>query len=298
MTQDANFRFRRLSRAVTTQSGALDTSFLGLGRPLGSARVLNAIGQGKSDVGMLRRYLGLDSGLMSRLLRTLETEGLVETTPVASDARRRDVRLTAKGQQAYAQYETLSDDAAEVVLSRYSNPDALLEAMDLVATVLGRDQIDIFQVDPNDPRIQHCVQAFCDELSGILGITFDRQASGDPEAESLRPPKGVFLLALSDGLPIGCCGLKGQGGGLGEVKRLWVSPAARGLGLSKQLMTRIEDQARVLGITTLQLDTNGKLAAALALYRNDGWREIDRYNDNPYAEHFFEKHLEAAPTRA
>jgi len=291
MTQDDISRFRRLSRAVTTQSGALDNSFLGLGRPLGPARVLNAIGQGKTDVADLRSYLGLDSGLMSRLLRGLETEDLLQTRPAQEDARRREAVLTPKGRQEFLQYESLSNGAAETVLKRYGNRAALLDAMDLVATVLGRDQIEIIQVDPEDPRIVHCVKAYCEELSTELGTVFDPQLSGDPEAKCLRPPHGVFLLALSDDLPVGCCGLKGQGGGLGEVKRLWVSPAARGLGLAKQLMGQIEDQASRLGMATLQLDTNGKLTPALTLYRNDGWHEIPRYNDNPYAEHFFEKHL-------
>ena len=284
-------RFRRLSRAVTTQSGALDTSFLGLGRPLGSARVLNAIGHGKEDVGALRDYLGLDSGLMSRLLRGLEAEGLIETAAAPQDARRRIARLTAAGQAAFAQYEELSDQSAEAVLSRYKQVDALLEAMDLVATVLGRDRIEIVEADPEDPRIRHCVQAYYDEISEIFGVFFDPQVSGDPEADSLRAPHGTFLLALSDGLPIGCVALKRQAAGLGEVKRMWVSPAARGLGLAKQLMAEVEAHAKRLGLTTLQLDTNGKLTAALKLYRGDGWTEIARYNDNPYAEHFFEKQL-------
>ncbi|WP_299921609.1 helix-turn-helix domain-containing GNAT family N-acetyltransferase [uncultured Pelagimonas sp.] len=287
-------RFRRLSRAVTTQTGALDHSFLGLGRPLGTARVLNAIGHGKNDVGALRDYLGLDSGLMSRLLRGLEGEGLIETGPSQTDARRKVAQLTKAGQAAFEQYETLSDQSAKGVLSRYSNTEHLLQAMDLVATVLGRDQIEILIADPDDLRIQTCVQAYCDELSEILGVTFDRQTSGDPEAESLRTPKGVFLLAMSDGLPIGCCALKGQSDGMGEVKRMWVSPSARGLGLAKQLMFQIEDHARSLGMTRLRLDTNGKLTAALSLYRNDGWQDIPRYNDNPYAEFFFEKRLGSA----
>jgi DNA-binding MarR family transcriptional regulator len=72
-------RVRRFNRAVTSEVGALDTSFLGRGRPLGAARVLNAIGHGRSDVAELRDYLVLDSGLMSRLLRSLEEEGLVTT---------------------------------------------------------------------------------------------------------------------------------------------------------------------------------------------------------------------------
>lgn len=294
MTLDQISRFRRLSRAVTTQTGALDSSFLGLGRPLGVARVLNAIGQGKQDVAELRAYLQLDSGLMSRLLRTLETEGVIATKASDLDARRRVVCLTALGEEEFSKYEELSNQSALSVLNRYSQTEALLEAMDLVATVLGRDQIEIAVADPEDPRIQTCVQAYYDEISEIFGTRFDPVLGGDPEADAMRAPRGVFLLAMSDGLPIGCCALKGQGGALGEVKRMWVSPAARGLGLSKRLMTEIETHARQLGLTTLQLDTNGKLTAARRLYESSGWREIERYNDNPYAEHFFEKHLDPA----
>ena len=55
-------RFRRFARAVTTEVGALDQSFLGRGRPLGAARVLNAVGHGQEDVTALRQYLRLDSG--------------------------------------------------------------------------------------------------------------------------------------------------------------------------------------------------------------------------------------------
>ncbi|MGC2086924.1 MAG: helix-turn-helix domain-containing protein, partial [Bradyrhizobium sp.] len=80
-------RIRRFNRAVTAEVGALDTSFLGRGRPLGAARVLNAIGQGRGEVAELRDYLGLDSGLTSRLLRGLEEEGLVRTVPHPDDAR-------------------------------------------------------------------------------------------------------------------------------------------------------------------------------------------------------------------
>lgn len=91
-------RVRRFNRAVTSAVGALDTSFLGRGRPLGAARVLNAIGHGRSDVGEIRDYLGLDSGLMSRLLRSLEDEGLIETDAHEDDARRARRQSDARGQ--------------------------------------------------------------------------------------------------------------------------------------------------------------------------------------------------------
>ncbi|MCB1349617.1 MAG: winged helix-turn-helix transcriptional regulator, partial [Maritimibacter sp.] len=95
-------RLRRFQRIVTREVGALDHSFLGRGRPLGAARVLNAIGRGIGEVGAIRAYLGLDSGLMSRLLRGLEEEGLVTTAPAPEDARRRVAQLTAAGRAEFA----------------------------------------------------------------------------------------------------------------------------------------------------------------------------------------------------
>ena len=104
-------------------------------------------------------------------------------------------------------------------------------------------------------------------------------------------PRGAFLIAVADGVPVGCVGLKGRGGPVAEIKRLWVDPAARGLGLAKRLMQAAESAARDLGIRTLRLDTNSALSEAMALYRRSGWVEIDRFNDDPYPDHFFEKAL-------
>jgi len=113
MQPDDVARVRRFNRAVTSEVGALDTSFLGRGRSLGAARVLNAIGHGRGDVAGVRDYLGLDSGLMSRLLRGLEDEGVVETHAHADDARRRVAKLTRTGRREFAAYEALSNTQAE-----------------------------------------------------------------------------------------------------------------------------------------------------------------------------------------
>jgi GNAT superfamily N-acetyltransferase len=96
---------------------------------------------------------------------------------------------------------------------------------------------------------------------------------------------------MSDGLPIGCVGLKGTGGEIAEIKRLWVAPSARGLGVGRRLMDAAENAARQLSVKTLRLDTNRALREALRLYRSTGWREIDRFNDDPCPDFFFEKHL-------
>lgn len=291
MTPTPISRYRRFSRAVTSEVGALDHSFLGRGRPLGAARVLNAIGHGRSHVAEIRDYLGLDSGLLSRLLRSLEAEALITTAPDPADARARICALTPAGQSEFAAYEALSDDRARDAIARHPRPEALLAAMDLVASALGRDRITLVETDPRSDDARHCLGEYYAELGRRFDTGFDVSLSRDPDAAAMQPPRGSFLLALSDGLPIGCGGLKGSGTPVAEIKRLWVAPSARGLGLSRKLMTALEDRARALGIATLRLDTNSALPEAIALYRNSGWTEIDRFNDDPYPDHFFEKHL-------
>jgi len=286
-------RVRRFNRAVTSAVGALDNSFLGRGRPLGAARVLNAIGHGRSDVGEIRDYLGLDSGLMSRLLRSLEDEGLIETDAHEDDARRRVASLTRTGKREFAAYEAMSNTQAESFLARNSQREALLAAMDLIASALTRDRIALTEMDPQSDEARYCLREYYAELGRRFKQGFDVSLSRDPDAKDMRRPRGSFIVAMSDPLPIGCVGLKGTDRGYAEIKRLWVSPSARGLGLGKRLMDAAEDSARSLGIALLRLDTNSALPEAGQLYRTTGWREIPRFNDDPYPDLFFEKQIRA-----
>lgn len=291
LLSDPVARMRRFHRAVTTEARLLDASFLGRGRPLGPARVLNAIGHGLSDVAEIRAYLRLDSGLMSRLLRGLEEEGLIAVEADGADGRRRHAVLTEAGKAEYAAYEALSDAQVAEVLACYPRPQVLLEAMDVVATVLGFERTAILPVPPCDPRAKACLSAYYAELDRRFATGFDVSLSADPEARDMAPPRGGFLIAVSDGMPVGCVGLKGTDNGYGEVKRLWIAPPARGMGLARRLMGEIEDLAKALGISRLRLDTNFVLSEAIAFYRKAGWTEIARYNDDPYPDLFFEKGL-------
>ena len=286
-------RVRRFNRAVTSAVGALDTSFLGRGRPLGAARVLNAIGHGRSDVAEIRDYLGLDSGLMSRLLRSLEDEGLVETTTHEDDARRRVATLTRAGRREFAAYEALSNTQAEGFLVQHSQREALLAAMDLIASALTRERVTLDEMDPRSEAARYCLREYYSELGRRFKQGFDVSLSRDPDAKDMRRPRGTFIVAMSDTLPIGCVGLKGTDHGYAEIKRLWVAPAARGLRLGRRLMDTAENAARDLGITLLRLDTNSALAEAGQLYRSTGWREIPRFNDDPYPDLFFEKRIQS-----
>lgn len=292
MPDSALARIRRFNRTVTRETGALQQSFLGRHRPLVAARVLWAIGTEGADVADLRTELSLDSGFLSRLLRGLEREGLASVEPDPADLRRRRATLTEAGLAERAAYDRLNDEMAETMLARAPrHRAAFLAAMDLVAITLNADRISIAPADPAEPAARACLSAYFRLLTErIAGVTAAHVPDPDPEADHYRAPEGAFLLAWCDGLPIGCVSLKTLEPGTGEVKRLWVDPAARGLGLARRLMRAIEDRARALGLKRLKLDTNESLTEAIALYEGSGWTPTGAYSGFP-ATHWFEKPL-------
>ena len=150
---------------------------------------------------------------------------------------------------------------------------------------------DIQCADPSSPDATACLQAYVDELNRLFPEGFAPGPLSTPDCEALRPPRGAFLIARSEGALVGCVALRLHDAMIGEVKRLWVAPDWRRGGLASRLMDAVETQARALGMTRLVLDTSRHLPQAVAFYRRWGWREIDRYNDNPHAHHFFEKAL-------
>ena len=82
-----------------------------------------------------------------------------------------------------------------------------------------------------------------------------------------------------------------------EIKRLWVDPSVRGLGLGRRLLVSLEQRAAEAGSPIVRLDTNRVLTQAIAMYRAEGYREVPPFNENPYAHHWFEKDLAPAPRR-
>ena len=145
--------------------------------------------------------------------------------------------------------------------------------------------------DPADPAAQACLAAYYAELDARFAGGFRVKLSRDPDAADLLRPRGAFILAFDGDQPVGCIALKGTDGGYAEIKRMWTASDQRGRGLAKRLMQAAEDAAQDLGITLLRLDTNSALTDAIAIYRHWGWREIPRFNDDPYAEVFFEKSI-------
>lgn len=114
-----------------------------------------------------------------------------------------------------------------------------------------------------------------------------------PNPAHFVTPEGVFLVVESeiDGTieDVGCGGIRRVDDRTYEVKHLWVQPRTRGQGLGRRLLTELEQRASDLGATRVVLDTNASQAAAAQLYRSAGYEEIEPYNSNPNATHWFGK---------
>jgi ribosomal protein S18 acetylase RimI-like enzyme len=107
----------------------------------------------------------------------------------------------------------------------------------------------------------------------------------------MRPPAGVFLVATLHRDAIGCGALKFHADAPTELKRMWVDPRARGLGVGRRLLAELERHAIAGGSRMVRLETSKSLAEAVAMYRAAGYREVSAFNDEPYADHWFEKRV-------
>jgi DNA-binding MarR family transcriptional regulator/GNAT superfamily N-acetyltransferase len=285
---------RRFNRTVTQRVGALTDRFLARDRPLGQARLLWEIGPEGRDVRELRTALDLDSGYASRLLRSLEEAGLVRVDAKDSDRRVRVARLTRAGKTERALLDRRSDQLAASLLEPLNDGQRtrLVQAMDEVERLLTAGMVTVDAVDPAHPHAQYCLQQYFRELDRRFDVGFDPTHSIPADADQLRPPNGLMLVATLRTDPIGCGALKLPARQPAELKRMWVAESARGLGLGRRLLTELETRAADHGAHRIRLETNRALDEAIALYRSAGYREVDAFNDEPYAHHWFEKDLE------
>jgi DNA-binding MarR family transcriptional regulator/GNAT superfamily N-acetyltransferase len=284
---------RRFNRTVTQRIGALSDTYMARDRPLGQARVLWEIGPDGCDIRSLRSRLDLDSGYLSRLLRTLENDGLVEVEQSDDDGRVRTARLTAQGVKERTVLDGRSDELAASILEPLSELQRtrLITAMGEVERLLIASTVRVGIVDPAHPDARFCLQSYFDELADRFDSGFDHARSISAGVDELTLPAGLLLVATLHSEPVGCGALKFHENAPAEVKRMWVSPDVRGLGLGRRLLTELEKQAAARGSAVLRLETNRNLTEAISLYRAAGYQEVPAFNDEPYAHHWFEKPL-------
>ena len=284
---------RRFNRIVTERVGALDDRFLGRHRPLGEARVLWEIGLGGCEVRQLRSRLGLDSGYLSRLLRSLEADALIRMAASGSDRRIRVARLTAAGRRERAALDQRANAHAQSLLAPLGprERERLVAAMRDIEGLLATASVALRPVDPEHPDARHCLAEYVAELNRRSERGFDPTVGATALPHEVRPPAGQFFVAYLRGEAIGCGAVKHHAGAPSEIKRMWIAPRARGLGLGRRLLEKLEACSLASGARVARIETSAVLTEAIALYRSAGWIEVPPFNDEPFADHWFEKQL-------
>jgi DNA-binding MarR family transcriptional regulator/GNAT superfamily N-acetyltransferase len=284
---------RSFNRTVTQTIGVLNDHYLGRDRPLGESRLLFEIGREGATASDLRGRLDLDSGYLSRLLRSLERQGLVATKPDSVDKRIRQILLTSAGLAELDELNRLSDRLAGSILDHLNERQRseLTGAMATVEFLLTASAVQIEQVPPGSKDAQYCLGHYFRELAERFEAGFDPANSLAPTLDGFEPPDGAFLVMRLHGEPVGCGGFKRESPDAAYLKRMWIARQARGLGLGRRMLQELEQRARVLGFRRMLLETEKHLTEAQQLYRSSGYREVPRFNDEPYAHHWFEKAL-------
>lgn len=296
MNTDAIDQVRRFNRIVAERIGALDDRFLQRDRPMNESRLLWEIGSDGAQVRELRARLGIDSGYLSRVLRSLEKQGLVKTGVDRRDGRIRRASLTKAGLRERAELDRRSDALAVEILETLSKRQrsVLTAAMCQVERLLGASLVSFAIENPSSADATWCFEQYFAELANRFEGGFDPRLSISADRDELSPPAGVLVVGRLRSRPVGCGALKFHKGQPAELKRMWLDPSVRGLGVGRRLLAELERHARNARVRTLRLETNRALVEAIDLYKRSGYVEVDAFNAEPYAHHWFEKRLREA----
>jgi GNAT superfamily N-acetyltransferase len=153
--------------------------------------------------------------------------------------------LTPRGLREREILDRRSDELALQTLAPLDPPQRqrLVEAMQTVARLLTAAKVEIRELDANHPDARQCLRAYFSELDRRSYSGFDPEAGVPADPHEMRPPAGSFLVAYLRQEPIGCGGVRHHPGEASEIKRMWVSGTARGLGLGRRLLAELEARA-------------------------------------------------------
>ena len=297
MDAEAVLQIRSFNRTVAERIGAVHDRFLHRKRPMNESRLIWEIGPDGEELRTLRTRLGLDSGYLTRVMGSLEKQGLVTVYSTKQDGRVRRAHLTKAGLRERAELDRRSDDLAVHILEVLTDRqrDQLTSAMRQVERLLQASMIRFGTEDPTSADAIWCFEQYFAELNARFEAGFDPARSISADAHELLPPRGALVIARLRGRPVGCGALKFAEKQSAELKRMWIAPAVRGLGVGRRMLSELERLASKRGIRLLRLETNRTLKEAIALYRGSGYIEVGAFNTEPYAHHWFEKRFKQSP---
>jgi hypothetical protein len=157
-----------------------------------------------------------------------------------ADGRRvRVARLTAAGRRERAGLDRRSDELARSLLTTLSSKqrERLVAAMHEVERRLTAGSVQITTVDPEHPDAQYCLAEYVAELNRRSERGFDPAVGATALPHEVRPPAGEFFVAYLHGEAVGCGAVKHHKDAPAEIKRMWIAPRARGLGLGRLFET-------------------------------------------------------------
>ena len=134
----------------------------------------------------------------------------------------------------------------------------------------------IARVDPRELQVRKLIE----ELDGYQSALYPAESNHLLDIETLARPQMWFFSVMVESEVVGCGGIWLHDDYV-EIKRVYVSPRARGLGLAKKIMARLEDEARLAGMTIARLETGIHQPEAIGLYRALGYRERGSFGDYP-----------------
>jgi DNA-binding MarR family transcriptional regulator/GNAT superfamily N-acetyltransferase len=281
---------RDFNRYYARRLGVLTDRYLGQDRPLAEARLLFELGQ-CADVRDLRTRLGLDTGYLSRLLRSLEQQDLVRVTTHPRDGRARITQLTDTGARELAELNRRSSAAINELLEPLTPHlrDQIVTTARHLHHLLRHAAVDVAVIDAGSAEARQCLHEYAAEL--VTRFPEGYASSALTEPEELRGHDGSFLVAREEGRSIGCVAWHRIAPQTAEIRHLWVHDQARGLGVGRRLLHEIESDAGTHEVTTVCLGTHTVLTEAIALYRSSGYHQTAPYDTSPYNHLAFEKTL-------
>jgi GNAT superfamily N-acetyltransferase len=146
--------------------------------------------------------------------------------------------------------------------------------------------------DPAAPPAGELIEAMVAEVSALYGRRIDGADAPAADPADLTPARGgACVVGWAGDAPVAVGVVRRLAPGVGEIKRMYVVPEARGRGVGRALLAALEDAARALGYERVRLDTGVSQQHARALYASAGFGEIADYNGNPHASYWGEKRL-------
>ncbi|MGO9412967.1 MAG: GNAT family N-acetyltransferase [Spirochaetia bacterium] len=306
-------QLRRFNRYYTNRLGLLGRYRFDTDLTLTEARVIFEIGlAGEHTQSALGRDLTVDMGYLNRVVKRLEARGLISIRQDEHDGRVSVLSLSKSGRAMFAKINADSDAEVEDMLRGMNEQEAgalvthIREAQKLLEKqAAGRPRAERAESPADVAAARTLIREYADFLGEDLSFQgFEQELAELPG--KYAPPSGALFVAhvpaKGKSQPAGCVALRKLSPGICEMKRLFVRPQCRGLGIGRLLAERVIEEARALGYKAMRLDTLQRLEGAVTLYRSMGFEQIPPYYKNPLpGVLFWEKDLrdrDVEPRRA